>query len=864
MVEGRVCLPKEVRNGLEILKRKRLQRMKAEQVKETYGIVGLKNRSGGDALRSSGSCGVRIHKNDDSLVALNGSSSSKNDFVQKRSVEKFNLNDFDWTDSIPECPVYYPSKEQFEDPLVYLQKIAPEASKYGICKIVSPLSASVPAGVVLMQEKTGFKFTTRVQPLRLAEWNSDDKVTFFMSGRNYSFRDFEKMANKTFARRYQSVGSLPATFMEKQFWKEIGHGMMDYVEYACDVDGSAFSSSPTDPLGSSNSNLKNLSRLPKSTLRLLENVIPGVTEPMLYIGMLFSMFAWHVEDHYLYSINYHHCGAFKTWYGIPGHAASHFEKVAREHVYSNDILSETGEDGVFDLLLGKTTLFPPNILLEHQVPVFKATQKPGEFVVTFPRAYHAGFSHGFNCGEAVNFALADWFPLGAIASKRYALLNRVPFLPHEELLCKEAMLLYTSPELEELDCSAEDLASHLCVKISFARLMRFQHRARWCILTSGACGSVFPAPGGILCSLCKRDCSVAYLNCSCYSHPVCLRHNVKTLESSCGGTYSLFVRDDILELETAAKKFEQEEQVAELLCVEEESCEKVTVLHASEDADGFAYCPYCDIPVKPHRVAAKAYHPFQKTSCSNRQPPSNGMRCSLTEERESTDLTSSSSLAASNFRPSSNNVGDCDSIKQVSNRTKLFEYPSRHSVESSVSSMLVDGPTSDRITGEGLDRQLRADSCDEDSEGEVFVVKRRTSLKTSKWVVDETASSNDLEKEMQDAVRRKKEPSSSRHAMPSRSAESKVENSGWGHSQTDTRDKHLNGSAVISIRFRKPGSGEAARRSEYQTEERYRQGLGKTGRELGPPGRDPKRIKLRCPPPHPGKARSDEVKFRSV
>ena len=53
----------------------------------------------------------------------------------------------------------------------------------GICKIVSPLNASVPAGIVLMREKVGFKFTTRVQPLRLAEWNTDDKVTFFMSGR---------------------------------------------------------------------------------------------------------------------------------------------------------------------------------------------------------------------------------------------------------------------------------------------------------------------------------------------------------------------------------------------------------------------------------------------------------------------------------------------------------------------------------------------------------------------------------------------------------------------------------------------------------------------------------------------------------
>ncbi|CAN7118531.1 unnamed protein product [Brassica rapa subsp. narinosa] len=49
------------------------------------------------------------------------------------------------------------------------------------------------------------------------------------------------------------------------------------------------------------------------------------------------------------------------------------------------------------------------------MPVYKVVQRLGEFIVTFPMAYHAGFSHGFNCGEAVNFAMGDWFPFGAIA-----------------------------------------------------------------------------------------------------------------------------------------------------------------------------------------------------------------------------------------------------------------------------------------------------------------------------------------------------------------------------------------------------------------------------------------------------------------
>lgn len=40
------------------------------------------------------------------------------------------------------------------------------------------------------------------------------------------------------------------------------------------------------------------------------------------------------------------------------------------------------------------TMQSPRILKEHGVPVVRTIQRAGEFVVTFPRAYHAGFNHG--------------------------------------------------------------------------------------------------------------------------------------------------------------------------------------------------------------------------------------------------------------------------------------------------------------------------------------------------------------------------------------------------------------------------------------------------------------------------------------
>ncbi|XP_059077523.1 lysine-specific demethylase JMJ13 isoform X2 [Cryptomeria japonica] len=458
----------------------------------------------------------------------------------------------DWINSIPVCPTFYPTMEEFEDPLSYLQSIAPKASKFGICKIVSPVSTVVPAGVVLMKEKSGFKFTTRVQPFKVARWDTEEQIKYYMSGRKYSFREFEKIANKLFAHKFSTSASLPAKFVEREFWLEITSGKTDFVEYACDVEGSAFSRSANDPLGTSKWNLQDISRLPKSVLRLLESPIPGVSDPMLYIGMLFSMFAWHVEDHYLYSINYHHCGASKTWYGVPGHAAYDFENVVVENVYGAEMSIHEGEDAAFSLLIGKTTMFPPKILREHGVPVYKAVQEPGEFVITFPQAYHAGFSHGFNCGEAVNFALVDWFPFGAAACKRYENLNRVQILPHEQLLCKEAMLLANNRL-----CSG-DGTQHL-MKIAFVSLIRRQHQFCWLLKKQEA--HIFYSLGydrNVLCSVCNHWCYVAFGICQSNRHTVCLNHAMKC---GCGCIPTIYLRDDISAMEAVAQEFEQEEGV---------------------------------------------------------------------------------------------------------------------------------------------------------------------------------------------------------------------------------------------------------------------------------------------------------------
>lgn len=84
-------------------------------------------------------------------------------------------------------------------------------------------------------------------------------------------------------------------------------------------------------------NLQVIARSPGSLTRFMPDDIPGVTSPMVYVGMLFSWFAWHVEDHELHSLNFLHTGSPKTWYAIPGDYAFTFEEVIRNQAYGGTI-----------------------------------------------------------------------------------------------------------------------------------------------------------------------------------------------------------------------------------------------------------------------------------------------------------------------------------------------------------------------------------------------------------------------------------------------------------------------------------------------------------------------------------------------
>ena len=72
-----------------------------------------------------------------------------------------------------------------------------------------------------------------------------------------------------------------------------------------------------------------------------------------------------------------------------------------------------------DLQFRKCLMLPPHVLQKKKVPVYRAVQRTNQIVITFPRGYHGGFSHGFNYAESSNFALPTWLEYGSRSAELY-------------------------------------------------------------------------------------------------------------------------------------------------------------------------------------------------------------------------------------------------------------------------------------------------------------------------------------------------------------------------------------------------------------------------------------------------------------
>ncbi|KAF3927282.1 hypothetical protein ABW20_dc0110367 [Dactylellina cionopaga] len=350
----------------------------------------------------------------------------------------------------------------------------------------------------------------------------------FEDGPVYSLKQFQEKANNFKENYFASKMSYDPILnskrqvsegdVEQEFWRlvESLHETVE-VEYGADIHstthGSGFPVIEKDPLNKYAHDPWNLNILPlhnESLFRHIKSDVSGMTVPWLYVGMCFSTFCWHNEDHYTYSANYQHFGATKTWYGIPCSDALKFENAMRDAVPE---LFEQQPDLLFQLV----TLLTPSALTKAGVKVYAIDQRAGQFVITFPQAYHAGFNHGFNFNEAVNFAPPDWEPYGRAGVERYHEFRKQPVFSHEELLLTAAArdtsiktALWLAPALEKIrDAELEsrsnlrEIVPGITEQLVEGDLAEEQYQ----------------------CIVCKSYCYLSQVICDCTTNVGCIEHH---------------------------------------------------------------------------------------------------------------------------------------------------------------------------------------------------------------------------------------------------------------------------------------------------------------------------------------------------
>ena len=306
--------------------------------------------------------------------------------------------------ALTEAPVLRPTMAEFADFEAYMHSIHAIGMAHGIVKVVPP-PEWVARQPVLFKE--GEPYTGDTDIPTPAQQNVSGQLGVYeviaIEKKRMHLREFQAAAAKAKAaqgpRWAKAAAEGDSATIEAEFWKKLTYG--EPAMYGADMVGSLFDK---------DLECWNLDRLDTILQRLLqEEKVEGVLNSYLYWGMARAFFGLHCEDMDLFSINYLHGGAPKSWYAVPSEHADRVESFAQGAMPEHAQLCS-------QFLRHKTTMIAPSRFLAESIPVTHAVQRPGEFVVTFPRGYHWGFNQGFNCAEAVNFATEDWLPCGMRAS----------------------------------------------------------------------------------------------------------------------------------------------------------------------------------------------------------------------------------------------------------------------------------------------------------------------------------------------------------------------------------------------------------------------------------------------------------------
>eukprot|EP01102_Stenamoeba_stenopodia_P007903 TRINITY_DN222_c0_g5_i4.p1 TRINITY_DN222_c0_g5~~TRINITY_DN222_c0_g5_i4.p1 ORF type:complete len:340 (+),score=62.52 TRINITY_DN222_c0_g5_i4:358-1377(+) len=309
---------------------------------------------------------------------------------------------------LQDAPVYAPSMEEFQDFAKFIATVEEQCKDYGCCSIIPPPGWRA-------REDSYDEVDDFVIPRPIRQYVVGRKGVYHqynVESKSMTVKDF-KLQEEDWQRKLvePAPGAVEPNYaeIERRFWKTIS---MAPPLYGADVPGTLFADVPREEKRGRKKkggeekrrrawDLNNLDTI----LKLIDVPIPGVNSPYLYFGMWKSVFACHTEDMDLYSVNYLHFGYPKIWYVIPPDHASRFEALAREEF--GDLYKACSQ-----FLRHKMTLFEPSVLVKRGIKVMRIVQRPGQFVITFPRAYHWGFNTGLNCAEATNFATERWISFG--------------------------------------------------------------------------------------------------------------------------------------------------------------------------------------------------------------------------------------------------------------------------------------------------------------------------------------------------------------------------------------------------------------------------------------------------------------------